>query len=70
MAQMLWLWPAAVTPIRSLAWEPPHAEGGALKKPKKKKKKKKKKEKKKKKKKKREEKKNNAKHLTKSSIHS
>ena len=30
----LWLWwrPAAVAPIRPLAWEPPHATGKALKK--------------------------------------
>ena len=29
---LLWLWqrPAAVAPIRSLAWEPPHATGVAL----------------------------------------
>ena len=27
----LWLWPAAVAPIRPLAWEPPHATGVALK---------------------------------------
>ena len=27
----LWLWPAAGTLIRPLAWEPPHAEGAALK---------------------------------------
>ena len=34
-----WLWcrPAAVTPIRPLAWEPPHAAGVALKREKKKK---------------------------------
>ena len=30
---LLWLWqrPAAVAPIRPLAWEPPHAVGEALK---------------------------------------
>ena len=30
---LLWLWrrPAAVAPIRPLAWEPPYAVGGALK---------------------------------------
>ena len=30
---LLWLWrrPAAVAPIQPLAWEPPHAEGAALK---------------------------------------
>ena len=30
---LLWLWrrPAAVAPIRPLAWEPPYAEGVALK---------------------------------------
>ena len=30
---LLWLWctPAAVAPIRSLAWEPPYAVGAALK---------------------------------------
>ena len=35
---LLWLWcrPAAVAPIRPLAWEPPHAVGAALKKKKKK----------------------------------
>ena len=27
----LWLWPAAVALIRSLAWEPPYAVGAALK---------------------------------------
>ena len=29
---LLWLWcrPAAVAPIRPLAWEPPHAMGAAL----------------------------------------
>ena len=27
----LWLWPAAVAPIRSLAWEPPYATGAVLK---------------------------------------
>ena len=28
---LLWLWrrPAAIAPIRSLAWEPPYAEGAA-----------------------------------------
>ena len=42
---LLWLWrrPAATTPIRLLAWEPPYAVGAVLKRPKKKKKKKKKK---------------------------
>ena len=41
----LWLWcrPAAVTPIRPQAWEPPYAVGGAKESQKKKKKKKKKK---------------------------
>ena len=41
---LLWLWcrPAAVAPIRPLAWEPPYAMGAALEKTKKKKKKKKK----------------------------
>ena len=31
---LLWLWrrPAAVAPIRRLAWEPPYATGAALKK--------------------------------------
>ena len=31
---LLWLWrrPAAVAPIRCLAWEPPYAAGAALKK--------------------------------------
>ena len=31
---LLWLWhrPAAVAPIRPLAWEPPYAAGAALKK--------------------------------------
>jgi len=31
---LLWLWhrPAAVVPIRPLAWEPPYAAGAALKK--------------------------------------
>ena len=31
--ELLWLWcrPVATTPIRPLAWEPPHAEGAALK---------------------------------------
>ena len=30
---LLWLWwrPAATVPIRPLAWEPPYAEGAALK---------------------------------------
>ena len=30
---LLWLWcrPAAIAPIRLLAWEPPHAAGAALK---------------------------------------
>ena len=30
---LLWLWPrpAAVAPIQSVAWEPPYAEGAALK---------------------------------------
>ena len=28
---LLWLWPAATAPIRPLAWEPPYAEGVALK---------------------------------------
>ena len=38
---LLWLWcrPAAVAPIRPLAWEPSYAEGVALKRQKKKKKK-------------------------------
>ena len=27
----LWLWPAAATPIRHLAWESPYALGAALK---------------------------------------
>ena len=38
---LLWLWrrPAAVAPIRPLAWEPPYAAGAALKRPKTKKKK-------------------------------
>ena len=29
---LLWLWhrPAAIAPIRPLAWEPPHAAGAAL----------------------------------------
>ena len=33
---LLWLWhaPAAIAPIRPLAWEPPYAVGAALKKPK------------------------------------
>ena len=41
---LLWLWcrPAAVAPIRPLAWDPPYAVGTALKGKKKKKKKKKK----------------------------
>ena len=41
---LLWLWcrPAAAAPIGSLAWEPPYAEGAALKKQKGKKEKKKK----------------------------
>ena len=41
---LLWLWhrPAATAPIRTLAWEPPYAEGAALEKAKKKKAKKKK----------------------------
>ena len=41
---MLWLWrrPAAVAPIRPLAWEPPYATGMTLKRQNKKKKKKKK----------------------------
>ena len=39
----LWLWPAVVTPIHSLAWEPPYAAGAALKRQKEKKKKRKKK---------------------------
>ena len=31
---LLWLWhrPAAIAPIRPLAWEPPYAAGAALKK--------------------------------------
>ena len=39
---LLWLWPrpAAAAPIRPLAWEPPCAAGGALKKAKRPKKKK------------------------------
>ena len=39
---LLWLWhrPAATAQIRPLAWEPPYAEGAALKGQKKKKKKK------------------------------
>ena len=39
--ELLWLWrgPAAIAPIRSLAWEPPYAAGAALKKGKKTKKK-------------------------------
>ena len=43
--ELLWLWcrPAAVTLIQPLAWEPPHAEGAALKKKKRKEKRKKKK---------------------------
>ena len=31
----LWLWPAATAPIGPLAWEPPYAEGAALKRQKK-----------------------------------
>ena len=31
MLLWLWLWPAAVAPIRPLAWEPPSASGAALK---------------------------------------
>ena len=40
-ASLLWLWcrPAAVTLIHPLAWEPPYAEGAALRKTKKDKKK-------------------------------
>ena len=40
---LLWLWcrPAAVAPIRPLAWEPPYATTAALKRQKKKKKEKK-----------------------------
>ena len=40
--ELLWFWcrPAAIAPIRSLAWEPPYAAGVALKKKKKRKKKK------------------------------
>ena len=36
---LLWLWcrPAAIAPIGPLAWEPPYAVGGALKRPKRKK---------------------------------
>ena len=38
-SQMLWLWlwcrPEAVAPIQTLAWKPPYATGGALKRPKK-----------------------------------
>ena len=34
---LLWLWPAAIAPIRHLAWEPPYAAGVALKKKKKRK---------------------------------
>ena len=32
--ELLWLWhgPAAIAPIRPLAWEPPYATGAALKK--------------------------------------
>ena len=39
-SDLLWLWcrPAAVALIRPLAWEPPYAEGAALKKKKRKKK--------------------------------
>ena len=42
---LLWLWrrPAATAPITPLAWEPPYAEGAALKGQKKKKEKKRKK---------------------------
>ena len=42
---LLWLWcrPAAVAPIRPLAWEPPYVMGAALKREKKRKKEKKKK---------------------------
>ena len=38
---LLWLWcrPAAITPIRPLAWEPPYVVGAALKRQKTKKKK-------------------------------
>jgi len=36
----LWLWPAATALMGPLAWKPPYAMGGALKRPKKKKKKK------------------------------
>ena len=45
---LLWLWhrPAAVAPIRPLAWEPPYAAGAAQRNSKKTKKKKKKKKKK------------------------
>ena len=41
--ELLWLWHglAAIAPIRPLAWEPPYAEGVALKKQKNKKQKKK-----------------------------
>ena len=35
---LLWLWPVATAPIRSLAWELPYASGVALKKDKEKKK--------------------------------
>ena len=37
--ELLWLWcrPAATAPIKPLAWEPPYAEGVALKRQKKKK---------------------------------
>ena len=28
---MVWLWPAAVAPVRPLVWEPPYASGAALK---------------------------------------
>ena len=37
--RLLWLWyrPAASAPIQPLAWEPPYAEGGVLKRKKKKK---------------------------------
>ena len=43
--ELLWLWrrPAAIVPIRPLAWEPPYASGVASEKTKRQKKKKKKK---------------------------
>ena len=44
----LWCWPAAVAPIRPLAWEFPYATGAALKRQKRPKKKKKRKKEKKK----------------------